>query len=106
MHALEKELPLVCTDFFRSVSQTTSTLTRLSYAYDYRLFFDYLQKGRREIGQVMSDWRSRMPSREPHGTIQDTIARICRLANEDARTKRKELVEMWLDQGVYSANGL
>ena len=44
LHALEKELPLVCTDFFRSVSQTTSTLTRLAYAYDFRLFFQYLIK--------------------------------------------------------------
>lgn len=44
LHALEKELPLVCTDFFRSVSQTTSTLTRLAYAYDFRLFFQYLNK--------------------------------------------------------------
>ena len=39
---LEKELPLVCTDFFRSIAQTTSTLTRLAYAYDFRLFFQYL----------------------------------------------------------------
>lgn len=39
---LEKELPMVCTDFFRSVMQTTSTLTRLVYAYDFRLFFQYL----------------------------------------------------------------
>ena len=44
LHALEKELPLVCTDFFRSVSQTTSTLTRLAYAYDFRLFFQYLNR--------------------------------------------------------------
>ena len=39
---LEKELPVVCTDFFRSIAQTTSTLTRLAYAYDFRLFFQYL----------------------------------------------------------------
>lgn len=39
---LEKELPIVCTDFFRSISQTTSTLTRVAYAYDFRLFFQYL----------------------------------------------------------------
>ncbi len=39
---LEKELPMACTDFFRSVAQTTSTLTRLVYAYDFRLFFQYL----------------------------------------------------------------
>lgn len=42
LRALEKELPTVCTDFFRSISQTTSTLTRLAYAYDFRLFFQYL----------------------------------------------------------------
>jgi len=44
LRQLERELPAVCTDFFRSVAHTTSTLTRLAYAYDYRLFFDYLQK--------------------------------------------------------------
>ena len=44
LRRLEKELPLVCTDFFRSIAQTTSTLTRLAYAYDFRLFFQYLTK--------------------------------------------------------------
>ena len=42
LRQLEKELPVLCTDFFRSISQTTSTLTRLAYAYDFRLFFQYL----------------------------------------------------------------
>ncbi len=42
LRQLQKELPIVCTDFFRSIAQTTSTLTRLAYAYDFRLFFQYL----------------------------------------------------------------
>ena len=42
LRGLQKELPAVCTDFFRSISQTTSTLTRVAYAYDFRLFFQYL----------------------------------------------------------------
>lgn len=42
LRQLEKEIPVVCTDFFRSIAQTTSTLTRLAYAYDFRLFFQYL----------------------------------------------------------------
>ena len=42
LRLLEKELPMVCTDFFRSIAQITSTLTRLAYAYDFRLFFQYL----------------------------------------------------------------
>ena len=39
---LQRELPTSCTDYFRSMSQTTSPLTRLAYAYDLRLFFQYL----------------------------------------------------------------
>ena len=37
-----KELPDSCTEYFYSISQTTSSLTRLAYAYDLRLFFQYL----------------------------------------------------------------
>jgi len=37
-----KELPDACADYFFAISQTTSALTRLAYAYDLRLFFQYL----------------------------------------------------------------
>jgi len=36
------ELPPFARDFFRSIETTTSPLTRLNYAYDLRLFFNYL----------------------------------------------------------------
>ncbi len=39
---LQLELPRLCTDYFRSISQITSVLTRRAYAYDLRLFFRYL----------------------------------------------------------------
>ena len=39
---LLRELPQDCTDYFLSISQTTSALTRLAYAYDLRLFFQFL----------------------------------------------------------------
>lgn len=44
LRELQKELPPLCTDFFRSIAFTTSPLTRLAYAYDFRLFFQYLNK--------------------------------------------------------------
>ncbi len=44
--SLLKKLPPVCSDYFRSISQTTSALTRLAYAYDLRLFFFYLTSER------------------------------------------------------------
>lgn len=42
LKAIQRELPALCTDYFRAISQTTSALTRLAYAYDLRLFFQYL----------------------------------------------------------------
>ena len=36
------ELPLFCFDFFTGIEQTTSILTRLNYAYDLRIFFEYM----------------------------------------------------------------
>lgn len=41
---LMKDLPSFCEDFFRGVELRTSTLTRLNYAYDLRIFFDFLSK--------------------------------------------------------------
>ncbi len=37
-----QELPDACRDYFFAISQTTSALTRLAYAYDLRVFFQYL----------------------------------------------------------------
>lgn len=42
IQSIQRELPTACTDFFRSIQQTTTALTRLAYAYDLRLFFRYL----------------------------------------------------------------
>ena len=42
LRELLKELPDLCADYFLSIEQLTSPLTRLSYAYDLKLFFQYL----------------------------------------------------------------
>ncbi len=39
---LLQDLPYFCEDFFRGVETRTSTLTRLNYCYDLRIFFDFL----------------------------------------------------------------
>ncbi len=36
------ELPRFCGDFFRGIEPTTSSLTRIAYAYDLRVFFEFL----------------------------------------------------------------
>lgn len=42
IHELLRELPEVCSDYFMHIEQLTSVLTRMSYAYDLKLFFQYL----------------------------------------------------------------
>ena len=42
LRSLLKELPSFCFDFFRAIENTTSVLTRLNYAYDLRIFFQFL----------------------------------------------------------------
>lgn len=37
-------LPPFCQDFFRGITDTTSTRTRLAYAYDIRVFFEFLHE--------------------------------------------------------------
>jgi site-specific recombinase XerD len=39
-----EELPPFCAEFFLGIESTTSPLTRLNYAYDLRIFFDFLIK--------------------------------------------------------------
>ncbi len=46
IEALLEELPPFCEDFLRGIETRTSTLTRLNYVYDLRIFFDFLVKKR------------------------------------------------------------
>ena len=42
IEGLLKELPSFVEEYFLGIENQTSTLTRLNYAYDLRIFFDYL----------------------------------------------------------------
>ena len=44
LRAMLKELPAFMDDYFRSLSDQTSPLTRLGYAVDYKVFFRYLSE--------------------------------------------------------------
>jgi len=41
---LKNDLPFFCQEFFLGIESTTTPLTRLNYAYDLRIFFDFLIK--------------------------------------------------------------
>ena len=42
LREIQKELPTFCAQFFRGIEPQTTSLTRLNYAYDLRLFFRFL----------------------------------------------------------------
>lgn len=44
MRAVLEELPPFCKEFFRGIEQYTSARTRLAYAYDLRMFFEFLHE--------------------------------------------------------------
>ncbi len=45
LQVLLKELPKFCSDFFRYLdTRNTASRTRLSYGYDIRLFFEFIQE--------------------------------------------------------------
>lgn len=43
---LDEDLPPFCADYFMAIDSQTSTLTRLNYAHDLKIFFDFLCKKR------------------------------------------------------------
>lgn len=45
-------LPRFCKDFFVGIKDTTSTRTRLAYAYDLRIFFDYLHNNNPVLSKI------------------------------------------------------
>lgn len=47
-----KEFPDFCKDFFRGIEANTSSRTRISYAYDLGIFFDFLKETNPEIASV------------------------------------------------------
>lgn len=45
-------LPSFCRDFFLGIKDTTSTRTRLAYAYDLRIFFEYLHENNSALKNI------------------------------------------------------
>lgn len=44
LNQLENELPALCAEFLLGIEPRTSILTRLNYAYDLKIFFDFIAK--------------------------------------------------------------
>ncbi len=52
LRELLKTLPSFCKDYFLGIKDTTSTRTRLAYAYDLRIFFEFLHENNPTLGKM------------------------------------------------------
>ena len=53
---LENDLPLFCYDYFLAIDSQTSTLTRLNYAHDLKIFFYFLQERKFRGKKLVKDF--------------------------------------------------
>ena len=95
MKDLQRELPVSCTDYFRSISQTTSPLTRLAYAYDLRLFFQYLNLENMYFANsstimLTGEDLSRITARDIFG-FQEYLQQYVRITNSDEKDENADL---------------
>lgn len=52
MREVLETLPPFCKQFFRGISENTSERTRLAYAYDIRVFFEFLHDNNKSLGSM------------------------------------------------------
>lgn len=95
MKDLQRELPVSCTDYFRSISQTTSPLTRLAYAYDLRLFFQYLNLENMYFANsstimLTGEDLSRITARDIFG-FQEYLQQYVRITNSNEKDENADL---------------
>lgn len=53
---LENDLPLFCYDYFLAIDSQTSTLTRLNYAHDLKIFFYFIQEKKFHGSKIIKDF--------------------------------------------------
>ncbi len=57
LRAMLKQLPIFIAEYMRGIEGRTSVQTRLAYAYDFRLFFDFLRKEVRGFDRDIREYR-------------------------------------------------
>ncbi|HHU74020.1 MAG TPA: tyrosine-type recombinase/integrase [Clostridiales bacterium] len=84
-------LPPFCREFFRGIENTTSSRTRLAYAYDLRVFFDYLTTQNPALkGKPMSEIRVDILDQIKAVDIEEYLEYLTYYKSEDKEIINKE----------------
>lgn len=98
MRAVLEELPRFCRQYFRGIEPTTGARTRLAYAYDLRVFFEFLQNENSSLkGTEIRDYPLDVLSRVGKEDVEEYLEYLScyekdgqRITN-DARGKARKL---------------
>lgn len=79
-------LPSFCGQFFRGIGETTSTRTRIAYAYDIRVFFEYLQEHSKILKEkLITDYPLTILDEITRSDIEEYLD-YCSLYEKDGKT--------------------
>ncbi len=88
LNALLKELPKFCSDYFRYLdTRNTSSRTRLAYAYDLRLFFQFIQQSNPTYRMAMHEIPITLLDQLTTTDIEEYLAYLSFYENENGTEK-------------------
>ena len=91
MRNVLEELPSFCKQFFRGIENNTSSRTRLAYAYDLRVFFEYMHKNNSDCRKMdMKDFPLSILERITREDIEEYMEYISYYQKEDREITNEE----------------
>lgn len=91
MREIVKELPGFCKAFFRGIEETTSSRTRLAYAYDLRIFFEFLHENNSVCSKMdITDFPLSVLDRISREDIEEYVEYVSLYEKEGRELSNKE----------------
>ncbi len=91
MREIVKELPGFCKMFFRGIEETTSSRTRLAYAYDLRIFFEFLHENNSVCSKMeITDFPLSILDRISREDIEEYVEYVSLYEKEGREISNKE----------------
>lgn len=91
MREVLDDLPRFCRQFFRGIEPTTSTRTRLGYAYDLRVFFEYLHSSNPVLSKIeIKDYTLDILNRIEREDLEEYLEHLSLYEKEDKEITNAE----------------
>ena len=87
-----KELPKFCMNYFRGIEHTTSSRTRIAYAYDLGIFFNYLKQNNPILKEInVNDFKISLLEEITLDDIQEYMDYLKYYSKNDSEHTNREI---------------